>query len=84
MAKNYNKLKYLFNAKQNNFVDTKLKDDEQINGLKSEMKKLENKVIHQPDLYSDSDASDHRKDEIEVEIDNAVNVRLHDAFKTGS
>jgi len=77
MAKNYNKLKYLFNAKQNNFVDAKLKDDEQINGLKSELKNLENQVIYQPDLYSDSDASDHRKDEIEVEIDNAVNVRLH-------
>ena len=42
MAKNYNKLKYLFNAKQNNFVDAKLKDDEQIDGLKSELKKLEN------------------------------------------
>lgn len=82
LKQGFNKKRYLYLARYNTYVKENLKEDKQIQILKKEFERQfkENEV----EMYSDSDASDHRRDEIEINMDNAVITRLHEAYKKNS
>ncbi len=62
LKQGYNKKRYLYLAQFNTYVKENLKDDKQIQILKKEFEKQFKEV--DAEMYSDSDASEHRRDEI--------------------
>ena len=79
LKEGYNKKRYLYLARYNTYVKENLKNDKPIQMLKKEFEKQFKEV--ELEIYSDSDASDHRRDEIKINMDNAVIARLHEAFE---